>query len=48
VPTHHLQELGGKLPFPPAYGEDTDAVLKEVGLSADNIKTLHQRGVIAR
>ena len=30
----------------PALGQDTDAVLREVGLSADQIHTLRQRGII--
>jgi len=48
LPTRHLQELGNELPFPPAYGENTDAVLQELGLSTNEISRLYQRGVIAQ
>jgi crotonobetainyl-CoA:carnitine CoA-transferase CaiB-like acyl-CoA transferase len=47
VDTPFLRERGGKLPFAPAYGEDTDAVLAEVGLSGAQIRRLHEEGVVA-
>jgi crotonobetainyl-CoA:carnitine CoA-transferase CaiB-like acyl-CoA transferase len=34
------------LPFPPGYGEHTDAVLAEAGFSADELESLRARGVI--
>ncbi|HNT38108.1 MAG TPA: CoA transferase [Rubrivivax sp.] len=36
-----------ELPFPPAYGAHTRALLAEAGLDADEIETLAQAGVIA-
>ncbi len=47
VPVEHLETIGRTLPFPPAYGEDTDAVLTEAGFSADELESLRARGVIA-
>ena len=47
VPTAHLEALGGELPFAPAYGENTDAVLSEVGLGEDEIEDLRLQGVVA-
>jgi crotonobetainyl-CoA:carnitine CoA-transferase CaiB-like acyl-CoA transferase len=34
-------------PFPPRYGEHTDAVLDEVGVSAEELARLRGAGVIA-
>jgi crotonobetainyl-CoA:carnitine CoA-transferase CaiB-like acyl-CoA transferase len=45
--TAHLEAQQGSLPFAPAYGEQTDAVLAEVGLSPAEIATLHEQGVVA-
>ena len=47
VLTEHLRATGGELPFAPAYGGDTDAVLGEVGLSGHEITGLRERGVVA-
>lgn len=47
VSTPFLEEQEGKLPFAPAYGADTNAVLAEVGLSDAEISRLHEGGVIA-
>jgi phenylsuccinyl-CoA transferase len=47
VPTAHLEQLGGELPFAPAYGADTDAVLAELGLDGDQIGRLRETGVVA-
>ncbi len=47
VPTEHLEALGGELPFAPAYGENTDDLLTEVGLTQAEISTLRERAVVA-
>jgi formyl-CoA transferase len=47
VPTDHLEKMGRRLPFAPAYGENTDAVLGEIGLSDSDIASLRERGVVA-
>jgi len=47
VATPHLERLGGRLPFAPAYGEQTDAVLAEVGLEPSEIAALRSQGVVA-
>ncbi len=47
VETEFLKAQGGNLPFAPAYGEHTDALLTEAGLSDVEIRSLHARGVIA-
>jgi crotonobetainyl-CoA:carnitine CoA-transferase CaiB-like acyl-CoA transferase len=47
VPTAHLQEIGGTLPFAPAYGQHTDALLAEVGVSAAEIAKLRTGGIVA-
>ena len=47
VRTDHLERIRGTLPFAPAYGEHTDAVLAETGLSAPEIASLRERGVVA-
>jgi itaconate CoA-transferase len=46
-PTEHLKKLGGELPFAPAYGENTDALLEEIGLSSKKIASLKEQGVVA-
>jgi itaconate CoA-transferase len=45
--TRHLEELGGELPFAPAYGGHTNAILEEIGLSADEIASLKEQGIVA-
>jgi len=47
VGTEHLDAIGGELPFAPAYGEHTDALLGEVGLTAPEIASLREAGVVA-
>ena len=47
VNTPYLDEIDGEIPFTPAYGESTDAVLTEIGLDTDVIGRLHERGVVA-
>lgn len=47
VATDHLEACGGELGFAPSYGGDTDDVLGEVGVSADEIRGLRAGGVIA-
>ena len=47
VPTEHLKKLGGTLPFAPAYGGNTDALLAEVGVKASEIAKLRARGIVA-
>jgi len=47
VSTSRLKELEGKLSFAPSYGGHTDAVLRETGVSDDEIDTLRKEGVIA-
>ena len=45
TPTFEKAETG--IPFAPAYGESTDAVLEEVGLSSSDIAALRSEGVVA-
>lgn len=47
VKTDHLEKIDGMLPFAPAYGEHTDAILSEVGLSQSDIAALREGGVVA-
>jgi crotonobetainyl-CoA:carnitine CoA-transferase CaiB-like acyl-CoA transferase len=47
VPVSHLEAIDRTLPFPPGYGEHTDAVLTEAGFSAGELESLRARGVIA-
>jgi itaconate CoA-transferase len=47
VSTPYLEERDGRLPFAPAYGEHTDAVLEEAGLRAAEIETLRSLGTVA-
>jgi crotonobetainyl-CoA:carnitine CoA-transferase CaiB-like acyl-CoA transferase len=47
VPTAHLEQIQKTLSFAPAYGEHTTAVLKEAGLSLDEIANLRGQGVVA-
>ncbi len=45
--TEHMIARRGELPFPPAYGEHTDAVLREAGLGRAEIDALRDDGVVA-
>ncbi len=47
VSTDYLGEVQGTLPFAPSYGEHTDSILGEVGLSSSEIASLRERGVVA-
>ncbi|MCP4657765.1 MAG: CoA transferase [bacterium] len=47
VSTPYLEELDGCLPFAPAYGEHTDAVLAEVGVEGPEIASLRAEGTVA-
>jgi crotonobetainyl-CoA:carnitine CoA-transferase CaiB-like acyl-CoA transferase len=47
VRTEHLEKTGGSLPFAPAYGEHTDSLLQEAGLSSAEIASLRKGGVVA-
>jgi len=47
VAVPHLDEVGRKLPFPPQYGEHTDALLAEAGFTPEELIDLRQTGAIA-
>lgn len=47
VATPYLTAREGALSFPPAYGEHTDTVLREIGLGDTEIATLRADGVVA-
>jgi crotonobetainyl-CoA:carnitine CoA-transferase CaiB-like acyl-CoA transferase len=47
VSTEHLEKIQKTLPFAPAYGEHTDAILREAGLSPGEIENLREKGVVA-
>ena len=47
VDTAHLAAVDRQLPFAPAYGEHSDAVLAEAGLPRAAIADLRARGVVA-
>jgi len=47
VPTPYLQRVEGVLPFAPAYGEQTDAVLAEIGVSPEEQAAFRAGGIIA-
>jgi formyl-CoA transferase len=47
VGTDYLESINGEMPFAPAYGQHTDRVLGEAGLTADEITSLRQEGVVA-
>ena len=45
--TAHLEALQGEMPFAPAYGAHTDAILSEAGVSEADIADMRSRGTIA-
>ncbi len=47
VAAPHLEEIGRELPFAPAYGEHTDAVLTEAGFTTAELSSLREKGVVA-
>jgi crotonobetainyl-CoA:carnitine CoA-transferase CaiB-like acyl-CoA transferase len=47
VSTEHLENIKKTLPFAPAYGEHTVAILGEAGLSVTEIANLRDQGVVA-
>lgn len=47
VRTDALDACGGRLPFAPAYGEHTDALLAEVGVGLREVAALRADGVVA-
>ena len=44
--TEYLEACGNELPYPPTYGQDTDAVLGEAGLAVEVIEELRGAGVV--
>lgn len=47
VKTPYLEKTRGALPFAPAYGQQTDSILEESGLSSPEIASLREKQVIA-
>lgn len=47
VLTDYLEQQDKELPFAPAYGEHTDALLAEIGFSREEIISLRDRGIVA-
>jgi itaconate CoA-transferase len=47
VLTEHLEQQNRELPFAPAYGEHTDSLLAEIGISQEEIVSLRDRGIVA-
>jgi len=47
ISTPYLEKINGILPFAPAYGEHTDAILEEVGLTPSEIASLREREIVA-
>ena len=47
VSTDYLESVDGLLPFAPAYGEDTDALLQELGYPQVEQEALRSAGVVA-
>ncbi len=45
--TDYLEQINRRLPFAPAYGEHTDTILAEVGLSSSEIASLREQKVVA-
>jgi crotonobetainyl-CoA:carnitine CoA-transferase CaiB-like acyl-CoA transferase len=45
--TDYLESRGGNLPFAPAYGEHTESILAEAGLSSGRIAALKEHGIVA-
>jgi len=47
VQTDHLRKIKEVLPFAPAYGENTESILQEIGLTSSKISQLRQQKIIA-
>ena len=47
VHTDYLEQINRSLPFAPAYGEHTDTILAEAGLSSSEIASLREREIVA-
>jgi len=47
VPTEFLNKCKRDLPFAPAYGEHSDSILAEIGLTSDQISSLKEQGIVA-
>lgn len=47
VSTPWLESVGGLIPFAPSYGEHTEPLLQEAGLSPSQIQALLEGGVVA-
>lgn len=47
VYTPHLEKIHGVLPFAPSYGQHTESILREAGLSLSEIASLREREVVA-
>ena len=47
VDTPFLEQVEGRLPFAPAYGEHTDAICAEAGLTEEEIAAARERRVVA-
>ena len=47
VATAHLESVDRCLPFAPAYGAQTDALLAEAGLAPDDIAALRDSRTVA-
>lgn len=45
--TDYLEKINRTIPFAPAYGEHTDSILQEAGLSPSEIESLKKQGVVA-
>lgn len=46
VESAHLASVGRQLPYAPAYGQDTDKILLELGCSAKKIAVLKESGAV--
>ena len=47
VDTEYLDKIKRELPFAPAFGQHTHSILKEVGLSADEVASLKDKKVVS-
>ena len=47
VDTEYLEKIDRELPFAPAFGQHTESILKEAGLSSDEIASLKEKEVVS-